>query len=150
MADQSATSKDIQDLGKSINAQLSGLAKVLKGSKAKDTENKRESDRYNKKFLAAIESMSAHQKKSFKGFKKADSKTGGILAGLFAGAGGALMGMVKGVGGLGKGFVTGMLSLGGGIAAFLLALGGTDKLLGLMGASGENLKKLIQNHQKKF
>ena len=34
--------------------------------------------------------MNASMGKSFKGFKKADTKTGGILAGLFAGAGGAL------------------------------------------------------------
>ena len=136
MADQPATSKNIQDLGKSINSQLSGLSKILKGSKALETENKREKDRFNKKFLEAIESMSAHQKKSFKGFKKADTKTGGILAGIFSGAGGALVGMVKGVSRIGTGFVAGMLAMGGGIAGFLLALGVTYKLLGLMGATG--------------
>ena len=123
MADQPATSNDIKDLGKSINSQLSGLAKLLKGNKALETENKREKDRYNKKFLAAIESMNASMGKSFKGFKKADTKTGGLLAGLFAGAGGALMGMAKGVGNIGTGFAKGILSLGGGIAGFLLALG---------------------------
>ena len=62
MADQPATSKNIQDLGKSINTQLSSLAKVLKGSNAQETKDR-------KTFLTAIESI----------FKKtaADTKTVG-------------------------------------------------------------------------
>ena len=35
-----ATSKDIQNLGKSIKASFGGLEKVLKGNKAKETEDK--------------------------------------------------------------------------------------------------------------
>ena len=50
MADQPATSKNIQDLGKSINTQLSSLAKVLKGSNAQETKDR-------KTFLIAIESI---------------------------------------------------------------------------------------------
>ena len=122
-----------------------GVVKLLKGNKAQEVEDKREQGRFNKRFLEAITSMKASMMKNFKGFKKADTKTGGILSGIFSGAGAAIMGMVKGVGKLGTGFVTGMLSLGGGIAAFLIALGGADKLLGLMGQSGDNLKTLVQN-----
>ena len=41
MADQPATSKNIQDLGKSINTQLSGISKILKGGKAQETKDKK-------------------------------------------------------------------------------------------------------------
>ena len=75
----------------------------------------------------------------------ADKKQGGLIAGLLGGIGSGIGGIGKAVGNLGKGFGVGLAALGAGIAGFMIALGGADVILGLMGATGESLKQLIQN-----
>ena len=74
-----------------------------------------------------------------------DKKKGGIIASVLGGLGSGLGELGKGVGKLGVGFAKGLIALGGGIAGFMLALGATDVLLGLVGADGKALKKLISN-----
>ena len=73
-----------------------------------------------------------------------DKKKGGLLAGLLGGIGAGIGAIAKGIAKIGVGFGKGMIALGVGIAGFMLALGTVSILLGLMGADGSGLAKLIQ------
>ena len=135
-----ATLNDLNAQLKEINAHLTNPVQS-----PGDKEAAGEKARADAELKGIFEGILSTLQGGFGTAMKADKAQGGIIAGVLGGLGTGLGVLGEGVGKLGVGFAKGLAALGAGIAGFMLALGGTDVILGLMGATGESLKQLIQN-----